>query len=77
MAAQKSRRHVVLAEGEDPRILDGGARAQADGLATITFLGDEAKISAALSGAGYSPADFKIIDPSTAEKAAATSASIA
>ena len=70
MAAQKSRRHVVLAEGEDPRVLDGGARAQADGLATITFLGDEAKISAALSGAGYSPADFKIIDPSTADIAA-------
>ena len=66
-AAQKSRRHVVLAEGEDPRILDGGARAQADGVASITFLGDEATVSAALSASSYSPADFKIIDPSTAD----------
>ena len=69
-AAQKSRRHVVLAEGEDPRILDGGARAQVDGLASITFLGDEPKVSAALSNAGYSSADFKIIDPSTANVSA-------
>ena len=68
--AQKSRRHVVLAEGEDPRILEGGARAQADGLATITFLGDEAKISAALSASGYSADDFNIVDPTAVDVSA-------
>ena len=66
-AAQKSRRHVVLAEGEDPRILEGGARAQADGLATITFLGEGAKISATLSASGYSADDFNIVDPTAVD----------
>lgn len=66
-AARTSRRHVVLAEGEDPRILEGGARAQADGLASITFLGNEAKISAALSASGALPTDFKIVDPTTVD----------
>ena len=69
-AARKDRRHVVLAEGEDPRILEGGAKAQADGLASITFLGDEAKISAALSASGYTADDFKIIDPTTVDVSA-------
>ncbi|MEP3231282.1 MAG: phosphate acetyltransferase [Hyphomicrobiales bacterium] len=69
-AAKNSRRHVVLAEGEDPRILEGGAKAQADGLATITFLGDERKISAALSVSGYSASDFNIVDPATADVSA-------
>lgn len=64
-AARKNRRHVVLAEGEDPRILEGGARAQSDGLASITFLGDDAKIAAGLSKFGFSAADFTIIDPAT------------
>jgi len=36
-AACMSRRHVVLPEGEDLRILEGGARAQSDGVAKITF----------------------------------------
>ena len=66
-AAQKSRRHVVLAEGEDPRILEGGARAQADGLATITFLGEGAKISVTLSASGYSADDFNIVDPTAVD----------
>lgn len=66
-AARKSRRHVVLAEGEDPRIIDGGARVQADGVAQITFLGDVAVIERKLTEAGYNPADFGIIDPVATE----------
>ncbi|MEO1067259.1 MAG: phosphate acetyltransferase [Pseudomonadota bacterium] len=66
-AARKHRRHIVLAEGEDLRILEGGARAQADGIASITFLGDEASITTGLTTLGYSPTNFQMIDPASVD----------
>jgi len=60
-----SRRHVVLPEGEDLRILEGGARAQSDGVAKITFLGNQALIAGRLKETGYHPADFTIINPAS------------
>ena len=42
------RRHIVLAEGEDPRVVEGGLLAVRDGLARITLLGDEAVVRAQL-----------------------------
>ena len=64
-AARKDRRHIVLAEGEDHRIIDGGANAQVDGVAQITFLGDARVIEGHLNKAGHNPADFGIIEPSS------------
>lgn len=64
-AARKGRRHIVLAEGEDHRIIDGGANAQVDGVAQITFLGDARVIEGHLNKAGHNPADFGIIEPSS------------
>ncbi len=66
-AAQKSRRHVVLAEGEDDRIIEGGLNAQKDGVAQITFLGKENSINEKLKTAGGSSADFGVIDPASAD----------
>lgn len=62
-----SRRHIVLAEGDDGRIITGGARAHSNGLARITFLGDKADIEEKLNEAGSNPAEFGIIDPSHAD----------
>ena len=67
VAARKGRRHIVLAEGEDHRIINGGANAQADGVAQITFLGDARVIEEHLNKAGYNPADFGIIEPSSVD----------
>ncbi|MEP2943379.1 MAG: phosphate acetyltransferase [Hyphomicrobiales bacterium] len=66
-AAREGRRHIVLAEGEDHRIINGGANAQADGVAQITFLGDAAVIEEHLKKAGHNPADFGIIEPSSVD----------
>lgn len=61
------RRRIVLAEGEDARIIEGGGRAQADGIARISFLGNRSLIRAKLESAGFRPDDFTAIDPSSAD----------
>lgn len=58
-------RHVVLAEGEDPRIVGGGLRAVRDGMARITLVGDTARVTAMIAKSGGSGADFEIADPMT------------
>lgn len=54
-SARQSRRHIILPEGEDPRIREAARRAVAEGLARITLLGDPARIEP-ISG-------VEIIDP--------------
>ncbi len=65
-AALRAPQRIVLAEGEDPRVIEGAARALRDGLARIVLLGDPGVISERLPMVGASPADFDIIDPSDA-----------
>jgi phosphate acetyltransferase len=48
--AKKNRRHIVLSEGEDERVVNGGLQAATDGLAKITFIGDRQAYSALSSG---------------------------
>ena len=43
--AKTRTQHIVLAEGEDPRIIAAACRATDDSLARITLLGDPAKIA--------------------------------
>ena len=52
--ARALRPHIVLPEGEDPRIAGGAARAAADGLARITLLRD---------GGGREGEGVEVIDP--------------
>ena len=69
------RRHIVLAEGEDPRVVEGGLLAVRDGLARITLLGDEATVRehlrAQIGDAPAIPDGLGVIDPRTSEHAGA------
>lgn len=56
-------RHILLPEGEDPRIQAAAVRAVADGLARITLLGDPARVGPALAALGAAPDAVAVIDP--------------
>lgn len=62
-AAKAEPRHIVLAEGEDLRIIDGAIRAVGDGIARVTLLGNEDRIRNALAARGADPALFGVEDP--------------
>ncbi|NIA68806.1 phosphate acetyltransferase [Pelagibius litoralis] len=73
-AAAKAPKRIVLAEGEDQRIIEGAARALRDGIAHIVLLGNPARIEKGLTTAGANPADFDLIDPAGAAQAEAYAA---
>ena len=54
--------HIVLPEGEDPRITVAAAAAARDRLARITILGDEEKVRAAARQAGADLGGVELID---------------
>ena len=56
--SRKARPHIVLSEGDDPRVQAAGARAAADGVATITLIGD----------GGTADEGVRVINPSTATR---------
>jgi phosphate acetyltransferase len=56
--AKKDPRPIVLAEGEDPRVIEGARRAVEAGIATIILLGREDEIRKRAADA-----PFKIVDP--------------
>ncbi|MDI3323996.1 phosphate acetyltransferase [Pontibacterium granulatum] len=56
-------RHVVLAEGEDPRIIEAAATATQRGIARITLLGNAAAIAAKAAEQGVSLDGVTITDP--------------
>lgn len=60
--ARSAPRRVVLAEGEDPRILDGAVRAWREGIADITLLGDAAAIRGRLRARGVDEEPFALVD---------------
>lgn len=62
-AARATPRRIVLAEGEDPRIQVAAVRAEADGLARLTLVGDPHRVSAGLAAAGGDPRRFALVDP--------------
>lgn len=62
--ARQAPRHIVMSEGEDPRIVAGSVRAAQEGLASITLLGDKSIVAARIADHGADPADFRIEDPS-------------
>ncbi|MFT6916658.1 MAG: phosphate acetyltransferase [Motiliproteus sp.] len=61
-AAQAPRR-VVLAEGEDPRILEAATLATARGIAEVTLLGDTDKIRALAAERGLDLDGVTLMDP--------------
>lgn len=65
--ARLSSKHIVLAEGEDPRIIEGAIQAIQENIATITLLGNVRKISALLGEEMSGDKRIQIIDPSVSK----------
>lgn len=59
--ARSRPRHIVLAEGEDPRIIDAALRAEREGIARITLMGSENVVG---NGSSIAVIDPKILDRS-------------
>jgi phosphate acetyltransferase len=68
-AAVASPCHIVLAEGEDARIVQAAIQAQTLGMAKITLVGQAQVVADRIRTAGASANDFTIADPATAPNA--------
>lgn len=64
-AANAAPRHIVLAEGEDARVVEAAVRAVRAGIATITLVGSRTAVEQRLAAAGANPAEIRIEDPAT------------
>lgn len=65
--AKKAGQHIVLPEGEEPRILKAAHRLLADGICGITLLGDEAVINSKAADLGLDLSAARVINPRTSE----------
>jgi len=68
--ASEDPRRVVLAEGEDPRILEAAVTANARGIAQITLLGDESVIRSKAAEQGLELDGVAVINPAESAEAA-------
>ncbi len=59
------RKHIVLCEGDDPRVLRAGVEAQTRGIARISVVGAEAAIRQCAEREGLSLDGLTLIDPAT------------
>ena len=65
--AQKDRKHIVLPEGNDDRILTAAGRLLKRGVAQLTILGDEAQIRPRAAELGVDISDATVLDPQTSD----------
>jgi phosphate acetyltransferase len=65
--ARSHRKHIVLPEGDDDRILKSAGRLLQRGVADLTILGDEARIRLRSAELGVDLGGANIIDPGTTE----------
>lgn len=65
--ARSDPRHIVLAEGEDSRIIEGAGRIVNDGIASVTLLGREQIIRDCAAESGITDFPVTIIDPANSE----------
>lgn len=63
LQARSQRKHIVLPEGDDDRILKSAGRLLTHGIADLTILGDEAQIRLRLGELGVDLDGAKVIDP--------------
>ncbi|HBM79782.1 MAG: phosphate acetyltransferase [Clostridiales bacterium] len=61
--AKADKKRIVLAEGEEPRVLEAASKVVKEGLADIVLLGDESKITNTASKLHLSIEGAKIINP--------------
>jgi phosphate acetyltransferase len=66
--ARTLRRHIVLPEGEDPRVQAAAAKITAEGFAEITLLGRPAAVEAGAKKIGASLQGVTIQDPATSQR---------
>jgi phosphate acetyltransferase len=66
--ASEAPRHIVLAEGEDPRIIKAAQNATSKGIASIVLLGNVAKINAKAVELDVTLESATLIDPSDSSK---------
>ncbi len=64
-AARSTPKHIVLAEGEDPRVTQAAMRAVREGIAEITLIGTPEIVEQRLAAAGADPRDIRILDPAS------------
>ncbi len=64
--AKTSKKHIVLPEGEDERILEAASELSALGIVAITLLGDREKIEKRAMQSGVDISHLKLLDPATA-----------
>ena len=67
--AKRQKKHIVLPEGNDDRILKAAARLVAQDVANLTILGDQTEVTASFRRLGLTvePAMIQIIDPASSE----------
>ena len=61
------RKTIVLAEGEDARVIEAARRAHDDGIATCILLGNEARIKQQADTLGIALDDIKVEDPGVSQ----------
>jgi phosphate acetyltransferase len=67
--ARVDRRHIVLPEGEDERILQAAAHLLARQVVDLTILGDEGHVRQQAAAVGVDLSAAQVVDPSTSELA--------
>ncbi|EOM77992.1 phosphate acetyltransferase [Rhodococcus rhodnii] len=67
--ARGQRRHIVLPEGDDDRILRAAARVLGRGVADLTLLGDETAVRARAAELGVDIAAATVLDPASSDHA--------
>jgi len=67
-AAKVRQRNIVLPEGTDERVLEASNTLNREGIAAVTLLGDEKKISEWFSDKGYGLDGITVINPETSDK---------
>ncbi len=65
--AQLNPKHIVLAEGEDERIIEAAVRTHHEGIAKLTLLGNQDRVRQHLTALDVDESIFTLIDPSTSE----------
>ena len=66
--ARADPRRIVLAEGEDPRVIEATARVLREGIARPVLLGRAAEIEPRAKAHGLAPGDLEILEPGTAQR---------
>src|SRR3954471_22124518 len=65
--ARADRKHIVLPEGDDDRILTAAGRLLQRGVAELTILGEEAQVRARAAELGVDLSAAEVLDPQTSE----------